>query len=158
MAADLFIRFVVCERGKTPSFASDAFDSFDSVTAARLRDGFEIELILRQEATPALPQPQWPDFGNDAATLRDAIFAAWREGSAFSTLQGLDPLPEHVAGQDTSSLFLARVLLPADQGPIGQRPIRRSSETVVVRNELRPFVVTANALARWLGIQVTAGN
>lgn len=155
VAADLFIRFVVCERGKTPAFASDAFDSFDSVTAARLRDGFEIELILRQEATPALPQPQWPDFGSDAATLREAIFNAWREGSAFSTLQGLDPLPEHVPGQDTSSLFLARVLLPADQGPIGQRPARRSGEAVVVRNELRPFVVTANALARWLGIQVT---
>jgi hypothetical protein len=30
------------------------------------------------------------------------------------------------------------------------------SQSVVVRNELRPFVVTANALARWLGIQVTA--
>lgn len=158
VAADLFIRFVVCERGKTPAFASDAFDSFDSVTAARLRDGFEIELILRQESTPALPQPQWPNFGNDAATLREAIFNAWREGSAFSTLQGLDPLPEHVPGQDTSALFLARVLLPADQGPIGQRPARRSSETVVVRNELRPFVVTANALARWLDIQITADN
>lgn len=158
VAADLFIRFVVCERGKTPAFASTAFDSFDSVTAARLRDGFEIELILRQEATPALPQPQWPDFGSDAATLREAIFNAWREGSAFSTLQGLDPLPEHVPGQDTSSLFLARVLLPADQGPIGARPARRLSETVVVRNELRPFVVTANALARWLGIQVMAAD
>jgi len=156
VAADLFIRFVNCERGKTPAFASDAFDSFDSVTAARLRDGFEIQLILRQESSPALPQPRWPDFGNDAATLRDAILNAWREGSAFSTAQGLDPLPEHVAGQDTSSLFLARLLLPADQGPVGQRPARRSSEAVVVRNELRPFVVTANALARWLGIRVTA--
>ena len=158
VAADLFIRFVVCERGKTPAFASDAFDSFDSVTAARLRDGFEIELILRQESSPALPQPQWPDFGSNAATLREAIFNAWREGSAFSTLQGLAPLPEHVPGQDTSSLFLARVLLPADQGPVGQRPVRRSSETVVLRNELRPFVVTVNALARWLNIQVTANN
>ena len=157
VAADLFIRFIVCERGKTPAFASNAFDTFDSVTAARLRDGFEIELILRRESNPALPQPQWLDFGNDAATLRDAILNAWREGSAFSTAQGLDPLPEHVAGQDASSLFLARVLLPADQGPVGQRPARRSSEAVVVRNELRPFVVTANALARWLGIQVTAG-
>ena len=158
VAADLFIRFVVCERGKTPAFASDAFDSFDSVTAARLRDGFEIELILRQESSPALPQPQWPDFGNNAATLREAIFNNWREGSAFSTLQGLKPLPEHVPGQDTSSLFLARVLLPADQGLVGQRPVRRNSETVVLRNELRPFVVTANALARWLNIQVTANN
>lgn len=158
VAADLFIRFVVCERGKTPAFANNAFDSFDSVTAARLRDGFEIELILRQESAPAVPQPQWPDFGSDAATLREAIYNAWREGSAFSTLQGLDPLPEHVAGQDTSSLFLARLLLPADQGPIGQRPARRAGEAVLVRNELRPFVVTANALARWLGIQVSAAN
>lgn len=155
VAADLFIRFVVCERGKTPAFASDAFDSFDSVTAARLRDGFEIELILRQETDPPLPQSQWPDFGNDAATLRQAIFDAWRGGSAYSTLQGLDPLPEHVPGQDTSALFLARVLLPADQAPAGQRPQRRTTEEVVVRNELRPFVVTANALARWLGIGVT---
>lgn len=158
VAADLFIRFVACERGKTPAFASDAFDSFDSVTAARLRDGFKIELILRQESSPALPQPQWPDFGNDAANLRTAILNAWHEGSAFSTQQGLDPLPEHVAGQDTSSLFLARVLLPADQAPVGQRPARRSTETVVVRNDWRPFVVTANALASWLGIQVMAAS
>jgi len=156
VAADLFIRFVACERGKTPAFASTAFDSFDSVTAARVRDGFELELILRPEGSPAVPQPQWPEFGNDAATLREAIFEAWRQGSTANTLQGLDPLPEHVAGQDTGSLFLARLLLPADQGPIGLRPARRLAEAVVVRNELRPFVVTAGALARWLGIQVTA--
>lgn len=158
VAADLFIRFVVCEQGKTPAFATDAFDTFDSVTAARMRDGFEIELILRQESNPALPQPYWPDFGNDAATLREAILNAWHEGSAFSTQQGRDPLPEHVPGQDTSSLFLARLLLPADQGLVGQRPPRRTAESVLVRNELRPFVVTANALARWLNIQVTANN
>jgi len=156
VSADLFVRFVVCERGKTPAFASDAFDSFDSVTAARLRDGFELELILRQETSPPLPQSQWPDFGNDAANLRDAIFNAWREGSAYSTLRGLVPLPEHVPGQDPSSLFLARLLLPADQAPAGQRPARRGAGAVEVRNDLRPFVVTANALARWLNIQVAA--
>lgn len=156
VAADLFIRFVVCEQGKTPAFAGSAFTSFDSVTAARLRDGFEIELVLRTEGSPALPQPQWPDFGGESANLRDAIFAAWREGTAASSGQGLDPLPEHVSGQDTNALFLARLLLPADQGPIDQRPIRRLGEPVVVRNDWRPFVVTANALVRWLGIKVTA--
>ena len=156
VAVDLFVRFVVCERGKTPAFATEAFDSFDSVTAARLRDGFELELILRQETDPPLPAPKWPDFGGDAASLRQAIFAAWQEGSAYSGLQGLDPLPEHVPGQDTSALFLARLLLPADQAPAGQRPERRIAEGVAVKNELRPFVVTANALARWLGIQVSA--
>lgn len=156
VAADLFIRFLVCERGKTPAFAGDAFHSFDSVTAARLRDGFEMELILRQETSPPLPQPLWPDFGNDAANLRDAIYNAWREGSAYSSLQGLDALPEHVPGQDTSSLFLARLMLPADQAPAGQRPARRDTEAVEVRNDLRNFVVTANALARWLDIRLTA--
>lgn len=158
VAADLFIRFVVCENGKTPAFASTAFDSFDSVTAARLRDGFEISLELRQETDPPLPSPQWPDFGSDATTLRDAIYNAWREGSAFSTSQGLDPLPEHLPGQDTAALFLARVLFPADQSPAGQRPNRRMSEMVLIRNELRPFVVTAGALSRWLNIQVTAAE
>ncbi len=34
---DLFIRFVPCERGKTPAFASGAFDSLDAVTASRIR-------------------------------------------------------------------------------------------------------------------------
>lgn len=156
VAADLFIRFVVCEQGKTPAFSGSVFTSFDSVTAARLRDGFEIELVPRTEANPALPKPQWPDFGGDGANLRQAIFAAWREGTAAANQQGLDPLPEHVAGQDPSALFLARLLLPADPGPIDQRPIRRLSEPVVVRNDWRPFVVTANALVRWLGIKVTA--
>jgi hypothetical protein len=155
VAADLFVRFVVCERGKTPAFASGAFDSFDSVTAARLRDGFEIELILRQETDPPLPLPQWPDFAGDPSNLRQAIFEAWQEGSAYSSLLGLDPLPEHVPGQDPCALFLARVVLPADQAPAGQRPERRMSESVEVRNELRPFVVTAGALARWLNIQVS---
>lgn len=156
VAADLFIRFVVCEQGKTPAFSGSAFTSFDSVTAARLRDSFEIELVPRTEGSPALPQPQWPDFGADSANLRDAILGAWREGTAASSGQGLDPLPEHVAGQDPSALFLARLLLPADQSPMDQRPVRRLSEAVVVRNDWRPFVVTVGALVRWLGIKVTA--
>ena len=155
VVADLFIRFAVCERGKTPAFACEAFDSFDAVTAARLRDGFELELILRQETSPPLPQPQWPDFGGDAADLRRAIYDAWREGSAASTLQGLDP-DGHVPGQDTSALLLARILLPADEAENMQRPARRITEAIEPNNELRPFVVTANALARWLNIQVTA--
>ncbi len=84
-------------------------------------------------------------------TLADSIL-----GINPSSLQGLDALPEHVPGQDASSLFLARLLLPADQAPAGQRPARRGTEAVEVRNDLRPFVVTANALARWLNIQLTA--
>ncbi len=153
VAADLFVRFVVCENGKTPAFASTAFDSFDSVTAARLRDGFEVSLFLRDESHPPAPQPLWPDFGGDAANLRRAIYDAWREGRSGATAGELKPLPEHLPGQDRSALFLARVVVPADPSPAGQRPLRRQAEEVVVRNELRPFVVPAAALLRWLGVE-----
>ncbi len=154
VAADLFIRFVVCKRGKTPAFASSAFDTFDSVTAARLRDGFELKLELRQETDPPEPQPQWQDFTStgDSKKLRQAIYDAWQQGNTSTTAHYPDPslyLPE----QDTSALFLARILLPADQGASGSPPVRRITEQVVVRDELRPFVLTANALANWLGIQ-----
>lgn len=155
VAADLFIRFVVCKREKTPAFSDGAGESFDSITDGRLRDSCAMELILRQESNPALPQPQWPDFASDAANLREAIFNAWQEGTAYASGKELQPLAEHVAGQGTADLFVARLLLPADQGPIGGRPTRRDGEAVVVRNDLRPFVVTAGALARWLGMAVT---
>jgi hypothetical protein len=154
VAADLFIRFVVCERGKTPAFACNAFDTFDSVTAARLRDGFELSLVLRTESNPPLPAPQWEDFAGDPQNLRQAIFSSWRQGSSYSTDDGLNP-DGHVAGQDTNDLFLARLLLPADQGAAGAPPKRRMAEEVLIRNELRSFALTANALARWLGIEVT---
>lgn len=49
VGVDVFVRFLACPRGKTPAFASDAFDS---ITAARLRDGYEISLVLRTEAKP----------------------------------------------------------------------------------------------------------
>lgn len=155
VALDVFVRFVVCARGKTPAFASDAFDSFDSITAARLRDAAEVDLVPRSEGAPPVPEAQWPDFGGDVTTLREALFDAWHEGTQ-QTAQGLDPLAEHVAGQDTTDLFLARLLLPAEAPSGGQRPARRSGEAVLVRNDLRPFVVTTGALARWLNIPLMA--
>lgn len=156
VVVDVFIRFYVCEQGKTPSFASDAFDTFDSVVAARLRDGFELEMVPRQETTPPMPESAWPDFANDVANLREAIYNNWKQTTSSNTAGGLNPLNEHVAGQDSSSIFLARLIIPADSTPPGERPARREGENVVVRNELRPFVVTANALARWLELAVTA--
>jgi hypothetical protein len=37
--ADVFLNFVVCERGKTPAFASGPFDALDAIAPSRLRDG-----------------------------------------------------------------------------------------------------------------------
>ena len=156
---DVFIRFRACERGKTPAFATGPFDSIDAVTAARVRDGYHTELLLRQEASPGEPENPWPDFTafpetDRPAQLREAIFSAWRETTQDSNLEGLDPLPEHAAGQDTTSLMLGRMIIPADEASAGGRPARRIADAIVIRNDLRRFVITSNALARMLGVNV----
>src|SRR5436189_4978326 len=85
-------------------------------------DGYEVNLYLRQEPDPPpLPPPAWPVFmRTDGAQrdLQDAIFAAWaawHEGDDSCDQGGppLRPLPEHVLGQDPTSVFLARLVLPA---------------------------------------------
>lgn len=48
--ADLFIRARVVEQGRTPRFAEGAFDALDATGPARLQDGFELGLVLREEA------------------------------------------------------------------------------------------------------------
>ncbi len=141
VAADLYLRFSVCGVGKTPAFSSSAADSFNSVVDARLRDSAELELrpFFRGEASPV--EPPGDDFGHDRQRLREAIHAAWAERTAW--------LEEEDAGE--SDLLLARVLIPADRGGAGEPPARRDEE-VQVRNDLRPFVMTAPLLARWLGL------
>jgi hypothetical protein len=162
VVVDVFIRFLACERGKTPSFAYGPFDSLDAVTAARVRDGYQLELILREEADPALPQSAFPDLlglaeSERPAALREAIFDAWHEGTDYDNLGELIKNPEHAVGQDASGLFLARMIIPADEPVAGGTPARREAEVVEIRNHLRQFVITGNALAAMLGIQLKGG-
>jgi len=167
VTVDVFIRFAACERGKTPTFACGPFDAIDAVTAARLRDGYETELLLRKEAAPGVPVSPWADLEGVAESerpeqLRKAIFAAWKKQQSTNdgTQTGdnkpdeLDPLPEHAAGQDTTSLMLARMIIPADEASVGSRPARRFDDDLQVRNDLRPFVITTSALASMLGINI----
>ena len=167
VVVDVFIRFAACERGKTPVFACGPFDAIDAVTAARLRDAYETELLLRKEAEPGEPVSPWADLDGVAESerpeqLRNAIFAAWekQQSNNDDTQTGddrsntLKPLPEHAAGQDTTSLMLARMIIPADEAVAGSRPQRRLDESLQIRNDLRPFVITSNALARLLGFNI----
>ena len=64
---------------------------------------------------------------------------------------GPKPLPEHAVGQDPTSVFLARLVLPATLPATGGRPIRTAAE-VVVDNRSRRFVYPPAALARWVGL------
>ena len=161
VVVDIFLRFAACERGKTPAFATGPFDALDAVTPSRLRDYYELKLILRKESNPPLPENRWPDLAaiTDPAqrrrTLHEAILNAWPKGTDFSQngsglreLNPDDPEPpnEYVADQDTTSVFLARVVISAiKEAP---RPVRTPQKTVTVDNDTRLFVYTGRALAR----------
>lgn len=167
VVADVFVRFVACERGKTPAFASGPFDALDAVQPARLRDGYELSLVLRPEANLAGVRPvqDWPDFtgaADPAARIRrlqDAILAAWPCDAA--TAPDLPNLPEYAAGQaDKTAVFLARVVVRAEApaGP-GLAPARvlpssppdpNAGQVVAVDNHLRLFLYMPQALARVL--------
>lgn len=155
---DLFIRFVACERGKTPAFASGAFDSINAVTASRVRDGFEASLVVRTEAAPLpVPEDVWGDLSGlpeseRPAARREAVLNAWREGTGETDVHNLELLPEHVQGQDPTSLLLARITIAASEPEPGASPERITGRTVQIDQLIRPFVFTANALARWIDV------
>jgi len=140
VVADVFVRLVPVEPGPTPGSA------------------YEVKLYLRQEPDPPpLPPPTWPVFmRTDGARkdLQDAIFAAWaawHEGDDSCDQAGARPLPEHVLGQDPTSVFLARLVLPATLPASDARPVRTARE-VVVDNRSRRFAYPPAALARWVGL------
>src|SRR5438477_8609480 len=116
-----------------PSFQGVVVDVFVRLVPGEPSqgDGYEVNLYLRQEPDPPpLPPPAWPVFTRtDGARreLQDAIFAAWHEGGGGddSSVQGRPKAPpEHVPGQEPTSVFLARLVLPATLPATGGRPIR----------------------------------
>jgi hypothetical protein len=149
--ADVFVGFVACERGMTPSFASGGFEALNAHSPSRLRDSYRLELLPRRPDAVS-PANTWPDAFEAAspearrAALLEAIFAAWAEGSDSwsDTHDGPNPLVEHEEGEDTTAVFLARATFPATAGAPG--PVRAGAATV--DNDDRPIVYTAG---RWLG-------
>lgn len=162
VVADVFVRFVACARGHTPAFAAGPFDATDAVQPSRLRDGYEVRLLPRPEGDlpTRLPPPPWPEVAGDTpearrAALQAQLFGAWRartEGAAADDLvRGtLPPRAEHLADQDATAVFLARVTIPATRAADGARPVRGGAATV--RNDGRRFVYPPAALARLAGV------
>jgi hypothetical protein len=150
LVADVFVRFVQCPHALTPALASGPFDALDAAVPARLRDGYELELVPRAETAPPLPQNAWPDLDAiadpdaRAAAFHEAVFELWPEGTRDLDGRGrLEPLAEHLPNQDTAALWLARLAIPA----AGDPPVRAPGD-IVLDNASRPFVP---AQARWIG-------
>jgi hypothetical protein len=151
---DLFLRFVVCPIRKTPVFASGPFDSLGAVAPSRLHDCFALDLVPRPEAAPGVPVDPWKglaavaDLAQRHKQLRDRIDQSWHEAESDWGPAGPNPGPEHVDGQDPTSLFLARLTIPAtDAAP----PVRTGAD-VTIDDSSRLFIYPTAAVAGWLGI------
>lgn len=157
VVADVFLRFVSCERGKTPAFATGPFDALDAVQPSRLRDGYELKLVLRKETNPPLPQRNWPDLSAiaDPADRRiavaDAIFNAYPADDIDNPDNPERPT-EYAQGQDKTAVFLARVVIPATEEASESEPPERTNAAVVIENYKRLFAYRARALATAEGL------
>jgi hypothetical protein len=156
VVADVFLRFVACEEGLTPSFATGPFDALDAVATSRLRDAYELLLVARDaldDAFDGLPS-RGPDLAAIAdldarrAALQDAVLDAWSASGRSGQPGQLAPLPEHPRDLDTTAVFLARVLLPATPDD----PPQRDGTAVLVDNWSRRFVPATGLVLRWLGV------
>jgi hypothetical protein len=116
VVADVFLSFHECPRGYTPAFASGPFDALDASQPSRVRDGYELSLVLRTETDADLPAAADPWAGVTGATIAErlasaeqATYALWRRAA--------EPAPENAAGVDPTALLLARLRIPAQQNP-----------------------------------------
>lgn len=167
IVVDVFATFVGCTRGVTPCFAAqDDYDATDAFSANRLLDSFAMLLVLRPDvdftlATPALNLPEDPWFGigpvttppsPPAATLQQLLLDA-TTGPGASAPFGGGSYPREIppqSGLDPSSVFLARVMIPAT-AVAGQAPAANLA-TISIDNFKRLFLYPASLVARWIGL------
>jgi hypothetical protein len=169
VVADLFLSAQDCGRGKTPSFASGPFDALDALIAARVAEVPQLTLVLRMEGNPPpgeevppvageipLPANFWPAPDADGQARLDAVLGSWDVGVAPDADSGLGPLAEHVMGQDTSALLLARIAIPVTlsrSAPGSTVPTLDLTQRTLVDNSLRPILYFAG---KWFGRAPTA--
>lgn len=156
IVADLYLRFVACEKGLTPSFSAGPFDALDAVAASRVRDAYELHLVPRTDGLDD-EFSGLPDLGPDLAAiddiderraaLQDALLAAYPARGRSGSTDPIAPPAGHPRGLDPTAVFLARVFIPVDEG----EPPARTADPVLVDNYSRRFLPAAVLLARWIG-------
>lgn len=116
VVADVFLTFHECPRGYTPAFASGPFDALDASQPSRVRDAYELSLVLRREADADLPVSADPWSVITGATLAERIASA--EQASFGMWQRVSQAaPENGANVDPTALLLARLRIPASAAP-----------------------------------------
>ena len=152
VVADVFVRFVACEEGLTPAFASGPYDALDAASVSRLRDAYELVLVPREgldDDFDGLPPrgdpPADPQARREA--VEDAVLDGWPPNGLGGGSDALPPLPEHPVGLDPTAVFVGRILVPVGAGS----PVERDGAGVVVDNWTRRFVPSIRLLRQLIG-------
>jgi hypothetical protein len=155
LMCDVFATFAACTRGVTPNFASeDDYDATDAFSANRWLDSFAMQLILRTDLNPVTPVDPWKSSGTiplagadltvPAVPALQNLIMAGTAGPAAGAL-------EYPPNFDTSSVFLARVLIAAKAGTAGQPPVWDLTK-ISINNNSRLFVYPSALLSRLGGL------
>lgn len=152
---DLFLRFVIREQGRTPAFAYGPYDALSAAVPSRLRDDFELFLVIRKPGdSPLLPLPRNPWDQTSPAQRHEAIYMAWRNSQVrqddFQEVgSGSNPNLEYITGQDRTSIFLARLTLAATAPATVDGIPQWDGKQVEVSDAGRLFVYSTSALMQW---------
>jgi len=112
VVADVFLAFHPCPRGYTPAFASGPFDALDASQPSRVRDAYELSLVLRTESDPTLPVATDPWAAIAGGTLAERLASA-QTLALTNWYQVAQPAPENPPTVDANAVLLARLRLPA---------------------------------------------
>ncbi|HUK46829.1 MAG TPA: hypothetical protein VLW06_04520 [Terriglobales bacterium] len=158
---DVFATFIPCTRGVTPCFATqDDYDATDAFSPDRLLDSFAMQLVLRTDGNPKTPQDPWLGVGPVPTTaitpttiqmLQQNILSANSGPAASGPFATNGPTPtEDPLSVDPSSVYLARITIPAMAGSPGQPP-NFNLNNISIDNFSRLFVYPPSLVARTLG-------
>ena len=126
---------------------------------SRIRDSYKLELVAREaslDLTRSLPADPWASLRGESDSnrrwqaLQRLLLAGQLSASQQWDEEQLRPRPEHTGGVEPTSLFLARLQVPALQ--TSGNSLTRAEGAVQVRNDLREFVISSAALAAWAGV------
>jgi hypothetical protein len=146
----------------TPCFATqDDYDATDAFSANRLLDSFSMQLVLRTDPNPQLPQDPWLALGAAPSgvtgtvvqALQRNILTANSGAAAAAPFTVGGPIPrEYPPGFDASSVFLARLSIPATAPTTqGQAPTYNLN-VITINNLARLFIYAPSLVARTLGL------
>jgi hypothetical protein len=159
---DVFATYVACTRGVTPCFGTqDDYSATDAFSANRMLDSFAMRLILRNDSSPALPKDPWDAAGavptgaitsDITKSLKQSILSANAGPGSTPPFADSGPTPAEIPpGYDASSVFLARISIPATAGASGEPP-NFDLNSITIDNLSRLFLCPAALVARSIGL------